>query len=41
LAIKRMDVNRGKFYIDGPLREGFELEGKENIVKVNLRAQRG
>jgi hypothetical protein len=32
--IKRMDVNTGKFYIDGPLWVGFELDGKENIVKV-------
>jgi hypothetical protein len=32
--IKRMDVKTGKFYIDGELWEGFELDAKENIVKV-------
>ena len=32
--IKRMDVKTGKFYIDGPLWVGFELDAKENIVKV-------
>jgi hypothetical protein len=32
--IKRMDVKTGKFYVDGPLWEGFELDAKENIVKV-------
>ena len=32
--IKRMDATTGKFYIDGPLWVGFELDGKENIVKV-------
>ena len=32
--IKRMDVTTGKFYIDGPLWVGFELDAKENIVKV-------
>jgi len=31
--IKRMDVTTGKFYIDGPLWEGFELNQKEMIVK--------
>jgi hypothetical protein len=32
--IKRMDVKTGKFYIDGELWEGFELDAQENIVKV-------
>ncbi len=32
--IKRMDVKTGKFYIDGPMWVGFELDGKEKIVKV-------
>jgi hypothetical protein len=32
--IKRMDVKTGKFYIDGPLWIGFELDGKENVVKA-------
>jgi hypothetical protein len=32
--IKRMDVKTGKFYIDGPLWVGFELDGKESIVKT-------
>jgi hypothetical protein len=29
-----VDVTRASFYIDGPLWVGFELDGKENIVKV-------
>ena len=29
-----MDLVSGKFYIDGPLWEGFELDAKQNIVKV-------
>ena len=32
--IKRMDLTTGKFYIDGPLWEGFELDAKQNIVKM-------
>jgi len=32
--IKRMDVKTGKFYIYGDLWDGFELNQKENIVKV-------
>jgi hypothetical protein len=32
--IKRMDVKTGKFYIDGPLWEGFELNDKERFVKA-------
>ena len=32
--IKRMDVKTGKFYIDGSLWVGFELDGKESIVKT-------
>jgi hypothetical protein len=32
--IKRMDVKTGKFYIDGPLWEGFELDAKESVVKT-------
>ena len=32
--IKRMDVATGKFYIYGDLWDGFELDAKQNIVKV-------
>ena len=32
--VKRMDLKTGKIYINGLLWEGFELDGKENIVKV-------
>lgn len=32
--VKRMDVKTGKFYIDGPLWDGFEFDQKENIVKL-------
>jgi len=32
--VKRMDLRSGKFYIDGPLWEGFELDAKQNIVKM-------
>ena len=31
--VKRMDVASGKFYISGPLWEGFELDDKQNIVR--------
>lgn len=32
--IKRTDIEAGKFYIYGDLWEGFELDAKENIVRV-------
>ena len=35
--IKRMDLATGKIYIDGSLWEGFELDAKQQIVKVISR----
>lgn len=32
--IKRMDVKVGKFYVDGELWEGFELDAKQQIVET-------
>ncbi len=32
--IKRMDLKTGKIYVDLELWEGFELDAKQNIVKV-------
>jgi hypothetical protein len=32
--IKRMDLERGYFYVDGPRWEGFELDAKQNLVKI-------
>jgi hypothetical protein len=32
--IKRMDLERGRFYVDGPLWESFELNDKQNMVKM-------
>jgi hypothetical protein len=32
--IKRMDLATGKIYVNGPLWEGFELDKKEQLVKV-------